>query len=83
MSAWAYRVPPPIDHAGHEIEVGDTVAYNWSGDIAMGIVTSRGSSGRGPFVIQQLIPGKQTNPSRVSSPRSILVLQKADGTEPR
>ena len=65
------------DNAGVTPEIGDYVAYNWSGQIATGYVVGvgRGRWGRN-YRIEQVIPGRQQNPSLVKDSRSVLVLQK-------
>ena len=74
------------DNAGNYPEEGDFVAYNYSGQIATGWIrhVSRSKSGRslGKYIINQLHP-HEDHVSRVrGGPKCVLVLQKADGSNP-
>lgn len=72
----------PTDNAGATPEVGDYVAYNWSGQIATGFIVSVGRSRYAPlYRIEQVLPGRQTNHSRVKGSRNVLVLQKGSEKE--
>lgn len=72
----------PTDNAGHTPEVGDYVAYNWSGQIATGYIVSVGRSRYSPtYRIEQVLPGRQQKHSRVNGSRNVLVLQKGAEAE--
>jgi hypothetical protein len=72
------------DHAGQTPEVGDYVAYNWSGSLAAGyIVNITGSKNRPLYHIERVIPpkrgqqwSKDNTRSKVRNSTGVLVLQK-------
>lgn len=75
--------PWMLDNNGKLPEVGDFVAYNYSGQVATGWITHVGIAGRakvrnGNFTIRQLAP-KDGHISRVrGGPKCVLVLEKAE-----
>lgn len=63
------------DNAGCIPEIGDFVAYNYSGQIAAGFIKHKSKDGR-RFTIHQVIP-QEGHISRVrGGPKCLLVLQK-------
>lgn len=78
------------DHAGQTPEVGDYVAYNKSGQIAAGYITSVGKSRNHPiYTIERIIPPKRDETwskdnliSQVrGGPKCLLVLQKGTNND--
>lgn len=69
------------DNCGRVPEVGDFVAYNYSGQIATGWITYKGmtKSGRptGTFTIEQLLPEPGHRSHVRGGPKCLLVLERA------
>lgn len=79
------RYNPNTDNAGQIPEVGDFVAYNYSGDIATGWIKRIGKSqgrysgGRPIYEIHQNLP-QEGHISKVrGGPKCVLVLEKKNG----
>lgn len=72
------------DNYGNEVEVGAIVAYNWSGQIAVGEVVR--ITPRGTIWISLHLPTwgvfcrQKSSISKVHNPLSCLVLRRADGS---
>ena len=75
------RIPfnPATDNNLQQPEVGDFVAYNWSGQIATGWIKSIGRGRNGPiFKIQMLRPMDGHQSTVRGGPKCVLVLEKAE-----
>lgn len=65
------------DHRGAEVMVGDRVAYNWSGDIAMGIVARITASGTIFIDREWPPPSGKVNLSKVLRSTSVMVINES------
>lgn len=76
---------PLVDNRGEAIEVGNKVAYNWSGEIACGIVESATPAqkkvGEWGHVKRALIKVKATHPTKIKdhvslvrNPKNVMVI---------
>ena len=76
--SWYYE-----DNNGVIPEVGDYIAYNWSGQIAAGYITHYKGKNK-PITIERVIPDPEPGESNKSTVRGgckcVLVLQKRDGS---
>lgn len=70
------------DNGGQTPEVGDYVAYNWSGQIAAGFILSVSKDGM-RFRIHQVLPKRQEGHiSRINGgPQCMLVLDKHEAED--
>jgi hypothetical protein len=70
------------DHRGTKIEIGQTVAYNWSGEIAIGKIVAikecKKPNWRGEkqyiFHVQGIVP--HTDVSKVRSSKNLMVINE-------
>ena len=72
------------DHRGTDIEVGQRVAYNWQGQVAVGIITDiqMGNRYNRPYPrikIKQSFPGQEKE-SVVTSDKNLIVVLNDERT---